>query len=58
MCNPPREGDESFETFQNEKKNILKDLKQKANLVGSVLNQPEVREKERKKERIDASSIV
>lgn len=32
MCNPPKAGEESFELFQTEKKNILKNLKDKAHL--------------------------
>ncbi|MGC8729733.1 MAG: aminotransferase class I/II-fold pyridoxal phosphate-dependent enzyme, partial [Elusimicrobiales bacterium] len=38
MVNPPRENDESYELYEKEKKNILSELKKKAEILGEELN--------------------
>ncbi|EKE41876.1 hypothetical protein ENUP19_0036G0007 [Entamoeba nuttalli] len=41
ICNPPKEGDESYPKYMNEKMSILNSLKRKAKLLHSVLNECE-----------------
>jgi aspartate/methionine/tyrosine aminotransferase len=41
MVNPPKEGDESYDTYIKEKEGILNELKFKSNLLGTELNKIE-----------------
>jgi len=40
-CNPPREGDESYEVYQEEVKQQYESLKRRANLLADAFNAPE-----------------
>lgn len=39
MCNPPKRGDFSYESYINEKRNLLESLKRRARLITDAFNE-------------------